>query len=240
MPLQFVCPQCQQLTTVGDEMAGQVYTCTCGFMLRLASPEPPAAPAESPYTAPNLSGSEMTDGTAATPGDAIPTDLDAKKRGFFTPGRIVIYTLLGAFVIAAILEFSAKGNAQAVYDTLDANVGDEAAVQDQLVDRKDGLRMYIKGLHGLEPLEGDYGNKDIFSFGGTLRKYYIIVQYAMTGHVRDIELASPMFNEDPDFLKPNTTGNPGIIGPNTLGEDERSKMQEMSKRMGDNRESTAE
>jgi hypothetical protein len=49
-----------------------------------------------------------------------------------------------------------------------------------------------------------------------------------------------MFNEDPDFLKPNTTGNPGIIGPNTLGEDERSKMQEMSKRMGDNRESTAE
>ena len=74
MPLQFVCPQCQQLTTVGDEMAGQVYTCTCGFMLRLALPEPPAAPAESPYTAPNLSGSENTDGTAATPGDAIPAD----------------------------------------------------------------------------------------------------------------------------------------------------------------------
>ena len=241
MPLQFNCPQCQQPTTVGDEFAGQVYTCSCGFMLRLAAPEPPAAPVGSPYTSPNFSEPQLSGGAVANPDGEIPTQSSAKKRGFFTPGRIVIYTLLGAFLIAAILEFSAKGNAQAVYDTLDSSVGDEAELQGQLVDRRDGLRSYIKDLRGLEPLEGDFENKDIFSFGGILRSYYIIVQYTYTGHVRNIELASPMFNEDPEFLKPNSTSdNSGMIGPNSIGEDDRRKMQQMAEDMGGDSPSTDE
>jgi len=174
MTIQRVCPECGRVSEFEDELAGETMACTCGaelgldadsVILELKHDLLPTAGEESNNLDPSGEPARLARFLRVLLGRTMMERVS----------RTLLYGILLVALIGASLEYLAQARWEAACLELDEVMQGSALHSDRRMDLKDNLRSWMIEEFGIEPVQ--HGRHDVFQFGGTLRRYWIIVRY---------------------------------------------------------------
>ena len=190
MSMQVECPDCSKQHELTSEMAAEPVLCSCGARFHAVGEGLPAIKLfemdlGSPTTGSLKGGHDLQAANVAletvqpesAPESVLPGWLNTLigKTTSVRIARISLYVILLALCILAPKEFKAQSQWEEAYLELDKAL--DSSIVDVLsrLDMKDNIRRLMEDEYGAELVEGK--GRDIFQFGGVIRKYWIDVHY---------------------------------------------------------------